>query len=86
MATSVHLPPDLTAFAQASVRSGRYSNVSEVVSAALRLLQEGEMRRAAFVASLEQAVAEGDRDGFVSAEELVDSLRKEMEAESAATG
>jgi antitoxin ParD1/3/4 len=70
MGTNVHLTPELVAFAQACVASGRYNSVSEVVRAGLRLVQEREEARAAFVRSLEEAVAEGERDGFVSVEEV----------------
>ena len=70
MGTNVHLTPELEQFAQSCVGSGRFNNVSEVVRSGLRLLQEAEERRAAFVSSLESAVQEGQRDGFLSAEEV----------------
>ena len=70
MGTNVHLTPELERFAQACVETGRFNNVSEVVRSALRLLQDAEERKAAFVASLEDAVAEGDRDGFIPSEEV----------------
>lgn len=70
MGTNVSLTPALEQFAQASVASGRYNNVSEVVRAALRLLQAQEDARAAFVRSLEAAVEQGRRDGFRTAEEV----------------
>lgn len=65
MGTNVNLTPELERFAQVCVETGRFNNVSEVVRSALRMLQDAEERRAAFVASLENAVAEGDRDGFI---------------------
>jgi len=40
MATNVHLTAELERFARRCVKSGRYNNVSEVVRAALRLLEE----------------------------------------------
>jgi len=51
MGTNVTLTPELERFAQACVERGRFNNVSEVVRSALRMLQEAEERRAAFVAS-----------------------------------
>jgi antitoxin ParD1/3/4 len=66
MGTDVNLTPDLERFAQDCVESGRFNNVSEVVRSGPRLLQDAEQKRAAFVASLDAAVAEGHRDGFVS--------------------
>ena len=64
MGTNVNLTPELERFAQGCVETGRFNNVSEVVRSGLRMLQDAEQRRAAFVASLEQAVDEGARDGF----------------------
>ena len=70
MGTNVHLTPELERFAQGCVERGRFNNVSEVVRSALRLLQDVEDRRAAFVSSLEAATAEGDRDGFVFSDDV----------------
>jgi antitoxin ParD1/3/4 len=80
MGTNVHLTPELEQFAQSSVRSGRYNNVSEVVRAALRMLQDAETRRAAFVASLEAAVAEGERNGFRPADAVAAELGAAIDA------
>ena len=70
MGTNVNLTPELERFAQVCVETGRFNNVSKVVRSALRMLQDAEERKAAFVASLEDAVAEGDRDGFSSSEDV----------------
>lgn len=70
MGTNVHLTPELERFAHECVAAGRFNNVSEVVRSSLRLLQDQETRRAAFVASLEAAVAEGEQRGFVTADEV----------------
>ena len=70
MGTNVNLTPELERFAQVCVETGRFNNVSEVVRSALRMLQDAEKRKAAFVASLEGAVAEGDRDGFIASENV----------------
>jgi antitoxin ParD1/3/4 len=66
MATNVHLTPDLERFARDSVKKGRYNNVSEVVRAGLRLLQEAEERRRQFQAMLRETEAEADREGVVA--------------------
>lgn len=70
MGTNVHLTPELERFARECVESGRFNNVSEVIRAGLRMLRAADARRAVLVASLEDAVAEGDRDGFSSAAEV----------------
>lgn len=79
MGTNVHLTPELERFAQSCVESGRFNNVSEVVRSGLRLLQDAEQRRAAFVASLEAAVEEGRREGFVAAEAAERDVRGAIE-------
>lgn len=53
MSTNVSLSPVLEQFARDCVAEGRYNNVSEVVRAALRLLQEYEEERRRFVRSLD---------------------------------
>jgi antitoxin ParD1/3/4 len=63
MTTNVYLSKELERFARQCVAEGRYNNVSEVVRSALRMLQDAEDRRRAFNASLVEAVAEADRDG-----------------------
>jgi antitoxin ParD1/3/4 len=71
MGTNVHLTPELERFARECVTEGRYNNVSEVVRDALRRLQEAEERRRAFTKSLDDAVAEAERDGWISAEDVL---------------
>jgi len=86
MGTNVSLTPELERFAQSCVENGRYNNVSEVVRSALRMLQEAEDRRAAFVASLEAAYEEGLREGFLTADEVDESIRAAIEQASAQRG
>jgi antitoxin ParD1/3/4 len=74
MATNVHLTPELERFARGCVESGRYNNVSEVMRSALRLLQDQEDRKAAFMRSLEEAQAEADRDGTYTIEQVAEEL------------
>lgn len=42
---NVSITPELAAFVAAQLASGRYKNASEVVRAALRLLEDTEARR-----------------------------------------
>jgi antitoxin ParD1/3/4 len=80
MGTNVHLTPELERFARSCARDGRYNNVSEVVRSALRLLQEQEERRVAFVASLQAATAEAERDGFVPASAVKANVLQAIDA------
>lgn len=70
MGTNVHLTPELERFARECVEGGRYNDVSEVVRSGLRMLQYAESRRRAFIASLEAASAEAERDGVATIEEV----------------
>jgi antitoxin ParD1/3/4 len=80
MGTNVSLTPELERFAQACVESGRFNNVSEVVRSGLRLLQDAEERRAAFIASLEAAREEGLREGLATADEVEADVSAAIEA------
>jgi antitoxin ParD1/3/4 len=71
MATNVHLTPELERFARECVEGGRYNNVSEVIRASLRLLQETEDRRREFNRMLREAREESDRDGSFSIESVL---------------
>lgn len=73
---NVSLTPELEGFAEQCVTSGRYGNVSEVMRAALRLLQEQEAKREAFARMLETAEREGDERGWFE----IDQVAEEMDA------
>jgi len=70
----VTLPPELERFADEAVAKGRYRDVDEVVRAGITMLREAEAEVAAFVASLEAAQAEGERDGFFTIDEVAAEL------------
>ncbi|WP_419253360.1 type II toxin-antitoxin system ParD family antitoxin [Caulobacter sp. ErkDOM-YI] len=87
MTLKVELPPALKTFAQDCVSDGRYPNVSEVLISGLRLLQDQEARKAAFMAMLKEAEAEADRDGCFTVEEVmaeIDELIDGIDAENKA--
>lgn len=65
---NVTLPPELERFATEAVAAGRYRDVAAVVVAGVSLLQRAEAARAEFNASLEEAEAESERLGFLSAD------------------
>ncbi len=74
MATNVHLTPELERFARGCVESGRYNNVSEVVRSGLRMLQDQEERKQAFLRSLQEAQAEADREGTYTFEQVAEEM------------
>ena len=79
---TVTLPAELERFAAEAVASGRYRDVADVVAAGLNLLQRAEAARAEFNASLEEAEAEGERDGFRTIDEVhreISELIEEMD-------
>jgi antitoxin ParD1/3/4 len=75
--------PDLEAFAEQCVASGRYGDLESVVDAGLALLREREKQRAAFVASLEAAEREADEKGWLEIEEVIAALDADEAAERA---
>ncbi|MBF0332084.1 MAG: type II toxin-antitoxin system ParD family antitoxin [Alphaproteobacteria bacterium] len=82
MATKVHLTAELERFARECVEGGRYNNVSEVVRAGLRMLQEAEERRRQFQRMVAAAEAEADREGTFT----VESVRAEVNGIICASG
>ena len=58
--TSFSLGDHFTSFVESQVKEGRYNNASDVMRAALRLLEEREAR----VAALRAALIEGEESGL----------------------
>ena len=71
---TVSLPPELEQFATEAVASGRYHDIGAVVAAGVSLLQRQEQARAHFIASLEAAQAESDRDGWHSLDDILTDM------------
>lgn len=59
---TVTLGPHYEGFIQASIANGRYNNVSEVVRAGLRRLEEDEMK----LAAIRAALIDGEESGIVN--------------------
>jgi antitoxin ParD1/3/4 len=57
--TSFSLGEHVTTFVEAQIKQGRYSNASDVMRAALRLLEEREAR----IDALRAALVEGEKSG-----------------------
>ncbi|TSE25323.1 Antitoxin ParD1 [Tepidimonas thermarum] len=81
MPTTVALGSHFEAFIRQQVASGRFNNVSEVVRAALRLLEEREAEQAAKLQALREAIAVGLASGpDLSEEEVFDELEAKLQA------
>ena len=81
MPTSVALSPHFETFIRQQVDSGRFNNVSEVVRAGLRLLEEREAEQAAKLQALREAIAVGLASGpDLSEEEVFDELEAKLQA------
>lgn len=81
MPTSVALSPHFETFIRQQIDSGRFNNVSEVVRAGLRLLEEREAERAAKLKALREAIAVGLASGpDLSEEEVFDELEAKLQA------
>jgi antitoxin ParD1/3/4 len=71
MPTSVALSPHFETFIRDQVASGRYNNVSEVVRAGLRLLEDTERQQAIQLQALKNDIAAGQASGATFAAEPV---------------
>ena len=74
------MPPDLERFGADVVAQGRYSDLDDVARAAFSLLRRAEAERTAFIASLDEAVTEGERDGLFTIEEVLQEMDEIIEA------
>lgn len=74
--TSVTLGKHFKKFISQQLKNGRFSSASEVIRAALRLLEERELK----LNALRQALQEGEKSGFV--DYSLDTLIKELDTES----
>jgi antitoxin ParD1/3/4 len=61
---NVNLTEELDKFILDRVESGRYENASEVVRAALRILERDERQYETLLAALRAAIDEGDASGI----------------------
>ena len=81
MPTSVALSPHFETFIRQQVDSGRFNNVSEVVRAGLRLLEEREAEQAARLQALREAIAVGLVSGpDLSEDEVFNELEAKLQA------
>lgn len=84
---NVHLSQDLVRLVQEKVESGRYRSADEVISKALRMLDERDQdldsRATAFKAEIERRLASGPATPLDFAE-VRSQIRSELEARKAA--
>ena len=81
MPTSVALGPHFEKFVKKQLKVGRFNNVSEVVRAGLRLLEDSEKLHALKFDELKAAIQAGIVSGEgVPAEKVFDRLQKKYEA------
>ena len=83
MPTSVALSPHFETFIRDQVESGRYNNVSEVVRAGLRLLEDTERQQAIQLQALRADIAAGKASGDAQAAEPVFNRLQAKYAEQA---
>ena len=77
---TVTLGPHYEEFIQTNIAGGRFNNVSEVIRAGLRRLEEDEMR----LAAIRSALIEGEESGIVedfNPEEFLRKLNADYDAE-----
>jgi antitoxin ParD1/3/4 len=75
---AITLPPDLERFADEAVAAGRYQDIADVVRAGVALLRRMEAERARLLASVLAAEEEADRDGYLSADEMVERVEARL--------
>ncbi len=82
-AVNISLTPELNAFLQTRVSSGRYQTTSEVVREALRLLERQENEREGALlqlkAKLERGAGQAERGELLDGDEVFDELREIIE-------
>lgn len=79
------LPPELERFAAEAVAAGRYRDVSEVIAAGLSLLQRHDQARSALLTSVLAAEGEADRDGYLTADEMLARVEARLAQRRSAT-
>ena len=85
MASSFTLGDRFEKFIKQQVESGRYNNASEVVRAALRLLEDEEEQRQRKLAGLDEAIARGIADADAGRVVPADEAFAELDARHKAT-
>jgi putative addiction module CopG family antidote len=69
---NVVLPPELERFATEAVAAGRYRDFSDVVAAGIGMLREAEDARARLLQSVQAAERNGELNGFLTLDEVME--------------
>lgn len=69
---NVTLPPELERFAEEAVAGGRYRDAAEVVAAGLGMLRQAEQARDGLLQSVKAAEDNGERNGFLTLDEVME--------------
>jgi antitoxin ParD1/3/4 len=80
MSSSYALGPHFEAFIQAQLATGRYADASDVIRAALRLLEEDDKKYAELDAAIFAGLADIEAGDTVDAETVFDELEAELRA------
>ncbi|MBU1424336.1 MAG: type II toxin-antitoxin system ParD family antitoxin [Gammaproteobacteria bacterium] len=80
MSTNVALNPHFEQFIRAQIDSGKYDDESEVVRAALRLLEDQQSKQALQLEGLRSAIAAGLQGPGIPADEAFDRLEAKYQA------
>ena len=79
MTMTIRLPADLEATVRRNVESGHFSDATEVLREALRLLDDAEQQRAALWAALQVGIDQADRG---ETDEWTPELREQLRREA----
>lgn len=79
MKTSVDLDPELEADVDALIEKGRYGSRLEVLRQGVRLLQEREVKLAAFHAAIDEGLADIEAGRTVSLEEAFAEVEADLD-------
>ena len=81
MPTSIALSPHFESFVKEQVNAGRFNNVSEVVRAGLRLLEDQEQLQALKLHELRAAIQAGSASGVgVDSEDVFKHLERKYKS------
>ncbi len=77
--TSITLGDHFDTFVQSSIKTGRYKNVSEVIRAGLRLLEEEENKLITLRKAIQEGIESGIAEDF-NPQEHLESLKAKRKA------